>query len=428
MTTAVQQDSPSTATGSYKWWVVVMLWFICFFNNADRQAINSIFPVLKKQFGFDTVKLGLIGSAFMWVYATASPLAGYLGDRLKRKNLILGGCTFWSAVAASTGLCSKLWQFIVVRGLVGVGETVYFPASMSMISDYHGRATRSKAMSFHQSSVYIGSIMGSWLTALIAEKWGWRLGFYIFGAAGILLAIVLAAFLREPVRGRLETATPQPHLPVGEMAATLLARPTPLLLLAAFFLANFVSTVFVTWTPTFLVDKFHFKLASAGLSGTVFIYSACALSAPTGGILADRLCRRFAGGRMFVQAIGLLFGAPFVFRIGMTQSVSTLLICMTLFGLGKGFYDSNIFASMYDVIDPRARSTAAGTMNTIGWAGGALGPITVGYLSKHGPWGGETQNMSMALAMTAFVYIVGATLLLSAAIFFVHRDINQRST
>jgi Sugar phosphate permease len=83
--------SASVST-SYKWWVVFMLWFICFFNYADRQAIFAVFPKLKEEFGFDKVQLGLIGSAFMWVYAAGAPLAGFIGDRVRRKDLILGGC------------------------------------------------------------------------------------------------------------------------------------------------------------------------------------------------------------------------------------------------------------------------------------------------------------------------------------------------
>src|SRR5260221_177229 len=140
----------------YKWWVVFMLWFICFFNYADRQAIFSVFPKLKEEFHFDKVQLGLIGSAFMWVYALGAPVAGYIADRVRRKDLILGGCLFWSAITLLTGWCRQLWHFVTVRALEGLGETFYFPASMSLVSDYHGRETRSRAMSFHQSSVYAG--------------------------------------------------------------------------------------------------------------------------------------------------------------------------------------------------------------------------------------------------------------------------------
>ena len=124
----------------------------------------------------------------------------------------------------------------------------------------------------------------------------------------------------------------------------------------AFLAANFVATIFLTWTPTFLVEKFHFKLTHAGLSGTIFIHLASACSVPVAGFLADKLAGRFAGGRMLVQAIGLLAGASFVFLVGRTASTTTLLLAMTVFGLCKGFYDSGIFASLFDAIEPRARN------------------------------------------------------------------------
>src|SRR5215831_2449487 len=131
---------------SYKWWVVFMLWFVCFLNYADRQAISAIFPKLEQEFGFSKTQLGLIGSAFMWVYAAGAPLAGVIGDRTRRKDLILGGCMFWSFVTILTSKCASLWQFIFVRASEGFGETFYFPASMSLVSDYHTPRTRSKAL------------------------------------------------------------------------------------------------------------------------------------------------------------------------------------------------------------------------------------------------------------------------------------------
>ena len=87
-------DSLSSVGPNYKWWVVFMLWFICFFNYADRQAISVVLPKLQSEFGFDKEMQGYIGSAFMWVYAAGAPFAGYIGDRVRRKDLILGGCLF----------------------------------------------------------------------------------------------------------------------------------------------------------------------------------------------------------------------------------------------------------------------------------------------------------------------------------------------
>ena len=88
----------------YRWWVVGMLWFVCFFNYADRQAIFSVFPLLRAEMGLNEVELGIVAGAFMWVYAAFGPIAGFIGDRVRRKTLILGGLLFWSLITLATAL------------------------------------------------------------------------------------------------------------------------------------------------------------------------------------------------------------------------------------------------------------------------------------------------------------------------------------
>ena len=87
---------------SYKWFVVAMLWLVCFFNYADRQAIFSVFEPIKGEMQLSDAQLGVIGASFMWVYAAAAPLAGLVGDRFRRKTLILGGLIFWSLITVAT--------------------------------------------------------------------------------------------------------------------------------------------------------------------------------------------------------------------------------------------------------------------------------------------------------------------------------------
>ena len=132
-----------------------------------------------------------------------------------------------------------------------------------------------------------------------------------------------------------------------------------------------------------------------GLIGSAFM-SVYAFGVPVAGALADRLTRRVAGGRMLVQGIGLLAGAAFVVMVGRTGDRGTLIVAMTAFGLCKGFYDSGIFASLFNAVEPRARGTAAGMMNTVEWGGGALGPVFVGGASKYGSRPTEVENMSDA--------------------------------
>ena len=154
---------------AYAWLVVAMLWLVCFLNYADRQAIFSIFPLLGTELHLTNFELGIIGGSFMWVYALCGPFAGWLSDRFSRRAIILGALLFWSLMTAATALAHTFASLTLVRALGGLAEAFYFPAAMSMMSDYHGAATRSRAMSVHQSSVYAGSIAGGTISGYLGQ-------------------------------------------------------------------------------------------------------------------------------------------------------------------------------------------------------------------------------------------------------------------
>lgn len=377
-----------------------MLWFVCFFNYADRQAIFSVFPVIKTEMGLSDTELGIIGSAFMWVYALSAPLAGLVADRFSRKSLILGGLLFWSAITLCTAFCTQYWQLVLVRALEGLGESFYFPASMSLIADYHGGDTRSRAMSLHQSSVYAGTIAGGSIAGYLGQYHGWRSSFYLFGWGGMALALVLVTMLREPKRGAADRiAAPIDARGIGASLRGVFAHPMAPVLMAVFVGANFVASVFLTWLPSFLVRKFAMNLSMAGFSSTAYLQIASVLGVLTGGLLADRMVRRRPGGRMLTQAIGLLCGVPFILLTGLTTTVTAVIAAMAGFGFFKGLYDANIWASLYDVVPPANRATALGVMNSIGWLGGGVAPVAIGFMS-------QSFGMSRSIAATSAIYLV----------------------
>jgi sugar phosphate permease len=191
--------------------------------------------------------------------------------------------------------------------------------------------------------------------------------------------------------------------------------PTLLCLLGAFMCANFVAVVLLSWMPKFLYDRFHMGLAMSGLTATVFVQLASMVGAPVGGWLADLWHRRSPHGRMAVQTVGVLGGAPFVVLCGMTASVATLVVSLTLWGFFKGLYDANIFASAVDVVPPEARGRTAGFMNMIGWlAGGGSAPVAIGVIA-------ERTSLGAALALASLVYVAAAALLI-AGMMMVNRN------
>jgi MFS family permease len=403
----------------YPWLVVAMLWCITFFNYADRQAIFSVFPLLQKEMHLSMVQLGALGSAFAWLYGLGAPLAGVVVDRIRRKSAIMGGLYIWSGICMATALSRTFRHLLFFRAAEGCGETIYYPASVSLISDYHGKATRSRALGFLQTSVYVGTIGGGFFAGLIGQNYGWRWSFVVFGGLGILLGFVLNRFLLEPRRGAAESAsapTATVTLTPFQTIAIILRTPSAVMLMATFVCANFVAVVLLSWMPTFLHDRFQMSLAMAGLSATLFAQLAGMAGAATGGWLADAAVKRTSRGRLIVQAIGVFAGAPFVVLCGMTQSVTWLIVALAGWGFFKGMYDANIFASPFDVIRPEARGTMAGLMNCVGWlGGGGSAPIIVGVIAQQ-------TSLGFAIATTSVVYCVAGLLLVTCAIFFVDRD------
>jgi MFS family permease len=417
-------------TKHYKWWVVAMLWLISFFNYADRQAITSVFPLLEREMHLTPVQLGLLGSAFAWVYGLAAPFAGMIVDRVRRKTAILGGLQAWSVICMATVLSWDFKHLFFWRAAEGLGETFYYPASMSFISDYHGRDTRSRAMGLHQTSVYMGTIGGSFFAGLIGQSYGWRWSFIVFGGLGVILGLVLNRYLVEPVRGATEVVDAARELgttthggPAGirlsfaEFLRLVGRTPTLLCLMGAFMCANFVALVLLSWMPKFVYDKFGLSLAMSGLTATVFVQLASMVGSPTGGWLADTLRRRTPRGRIAVQMLGVLGGAPFVMVCGLAPSVGTLIVALTAWGFFKGLYDANIWASAFDGARPAARGAAAGFMNAVGWlAGGGTAPIVIGWIAQR-------ESLGLAIALASTVYVAAAALLLTAMVFFVRRDV-----
>ena len=408
---AVSPPSPN-----YKWFVVAMLWWVCFFNYADRLAIFTLFPLLKTQLHLTDVQLGVAGSSFMWMYALFGPMAGWLTDRLSRRTVILGGLIFWSLATAATALAHNYAELVFFRALGGLAEAFYFPASMSMLSDYHAVDTRSRAMSIHQTSVYVGTIAGGAISGIVGQHTNdWRPAFVLFGLLGIVLGCVLWAMLREPVRGMSDSFVMTERDREGSITGLLkdvLGKRLPLLLIVAFVGANFVAVIFLSWMPSFLYRKFHLGLAMAGISGTVYLSLASLLGVLCGGTLADALVKRqisrgrsTKGIRMFTQALGLLCGVPFLFLAGWSVAMSTVIFAMIGFGLFKGLYDANIWAALYDVVPIERRGGAVGLMNSLGWIGGGSAPVAIAIASEH-------YGMSACISATAAIYLFFGVLLM----------------
>jgi MFS family permease len=356
----------------YRWFVVSLLGVFMILNYAVRWALQSVFPLLEKEMGLNGAQEGWLLFAFGAAYGLCSPFAGFLVDRFGRKLVIFGSLCAWSAVCAGTAFATHFGVLLFFRVLEGATEAFYFPAAVSLISEYHDRNTRSRALGIHQAGLYVGIILGSVTTGFVAQFYGWRLCFAVFGVVGLIICVASYGSLIEPPR-RIAESTERDQL--WQCLRVLTGGPRPPLLIAAFLFSNVVGVaVLLQWMPLFLSDRFSLGLAAT--IATVFAQPASMLGAVLGGWRADRASQKWKMGRMLVQACALLLAAPFVYVAGLANSTQMLICVLVVWGLLKGTYDASIFSSMFDVTDPVPRDRIVGMMNMFAWIfAAAAGPV-----------------------------------------------------
>ncbi|MBD3267068.1 MFS transporter, partial [bacterium] len=347
----------------YKWEMIILLWFAYFFNQGDRQIYNVVLPLIKNDLLLSDVQLGLVVTIFTLCYAVLVPIAGYVGDIYRRKWVVFFSLLIWSTATLFTGISTGIVILILFRGVAtGGGEAFYYPAANSLIGQYHHK-TRALAMSIHQTSLYAGIVVSGFIAGFIGEHFGWRMAFYLFGILGILLAVILYFRLEDtpqPNHDPENTDAASERIPISTVLKTIARKPTALMLCLAFGGMVFVNIGFMTWMPTYLHEDFSLSLTMAGFDSTFYHYLFAFFGVLLGGQLSDYLAQKRRTIRMETECLGLLLGAPFIYLMGATDNILLCYVAMAAFGLFRGIYDSNLFAALFDVIEPRVRASAVG--------------------------------------------------------------------
>jgi len=395
---------------NYKWELLILLWVAFFLNQADRQIFSVVLPLIKSDLGLSDSELGLIASSLVWTYGLLVPVAGFIGDKLSRRNIIGFSLCFWSIATLMTGLSTTFIQFILLRGIAtGGGEAFYAPAANALIGEVH-KKRRSFALAIHQSAVYFGIILSGIIAGYVAEHYGWKNAFYLFGGFGILIAIVIFSRIRKDIPAQVEE-----KVSIKQTAKTIAKKPTIILLTAAFACMVFVNVGYLTWMPSLLVDKFHLPLTSAGFSSMFYHHVGAFAGVIIGGAISDRLSKENPRNRLLVQAAGLLGGAPFIYWIGMAGTEQATYIALLFFGIFRGIYDSNIFASLFEVVNPAIRSSASGLMLMCAFLVGAFSPYILGVLKP-------TMGLAQGMSLLWISYFLGSVFIAIAVIFFFKKD------
>lgn len=389
---------------SFPWLIVGMLWVVAFLNYLDRILITSMRDPIVAEFSLTDAQFGLLTSVFLWSYGLLSPFGGFFADKYSRKKVIVFSVLVWSAVTLWTGYVSSFEEMLVARILMGVSEACYIPAALALITDYHKGRTRSLATGLHMSGLYTGLAVGG-IGGYIAELWGWRYGFQVFGLFGIAYSFVLFYILKDHSEPETEdqnvVVAPTEKVSLMGSFKVLFSETSFFVLLFYFSVLGMVNWLVYGWLPTFLKDHFHMNLGEAGISATSYIQVGSFIGVIVGGILADRWTRRNPKGRIYMVIIGFALGAPFLFLMASTNVFGIAILAMVIFGLARGFNDANLMPILRQIIDGRYIATGYGFLNFLSTIIGGL----MVYV------GGALQDANVGLSI---VYQISAVLMLLA--------------
>ena len=287
---------------------------INFLNYMDRWVASAAATPIENEFHLNDAQFGLIGTAFLLVYAVAALPFGYWGDRGVRKTVIGVGVTIWSLATLFTGFARSYFQLFLSRAVVGIGEASYYPAGTSLMSDFFPKDQRARVMSIWNTGSTIGIAVGFAGGGFIAEKFGWRTAFYFAAIPGLLFAILAFAF-REPLRGSAESKGPAVEKTQDaslKKFLDLLRIPTLRATIIAQTFLYFVLASNAFWLPTVLHRRFDLSLSKAALLAGVVIVVGGLIGTLAGGWLADKRARKAPAAHLEVGIAGFLIGAVLI--------------------------------------------------------------------------------------------------------------------
>ncbi|HEX4486247.1 MAG TPA: MFS transporter [Terriglobales bacterium] len=387
----------------YKWVVVGVVWLIAGLNYTDRMTIFSVLPVLKREMGFSDIALALLGSTFLWSYAICSPIGGYLGDRLSRRRVILGSLLIFSLVTFATGLARTANQMIFLRCLLGLSEAVFLPPALAYIASFHDNRTRSLANSIALTGLTAGTGFGSWYGGFMSDHYSWRMGFFLLGIVGIVVAGTSLVILRKDTVAISEGNVGNSEPFVQKVSGVLNTATARSLIFLAFAL-SLTSWPTHSWLPMYLFEKFSLTLTRAGSTITLYAALPALVGGIVGGILADRWSAHDVRGRMAVQVIGFAVMAPAMLAIGFMGSAHTVAADLLIYSVARGMLECNSMPIFCSVIPSYRWSMAYGIYNFAGTLAGSLGIFFIGM--QKSTWGiGYTLSAMSVLLFIALVVI-----------------------
>jgi predicted MFS family arabinose efflux permease len=410
--------------GTRAWVALAILCFVYVLNFLDRQLLSILAKPIQDDLGVSDGQLGMIGGLyFALFYCVLSIPVGWLADRTNRVRVLAFACALWSAATIACGFSTNYPQLVLACMSVGVGEAGGVPPSYAIISDLFPPHQRGTALGLYNLGPPIGQAMGVAFGASIAAAYSWRDAFLALGAVGIVTAVIVFVFVREPKRGGLDAApgaaeplakpAPAPFWPTLRM---FFARPVLLLVSLACGATQFITYALLNFATLFLMREKGMTLNEVALYYALLVGLGIGGGIYFSGRLVDRLVPRSKLAYAYIPAIGLALAVPFFIGFIWAPTWQLALLFLIVPMALNYFYLSPAVTMVQQEVQPNQRVLAGAllllVMNLIGLG---LGPTFLGAVSDTFKSSHPGNSLQMAFYTLVPFYLVAIALFLALA-------------
>lgn len=387
---------------NYRIGVVTLLTLCNFVNAMDRASLSVAVPYIIRDFHINTVEMGIALSAFFWTYVLFNVPAGNLADRFGAKKVLGWSVAIWSICSALTGIAHNVFQVVVARIGVGIGEAAILPCNAKITANTFSSKERGTVMSIALSGIRLGNAATPIMMAFLVQRYGWRQAFILTGI-GSLLWCVLWYFGYRDSRQPVANAPREEKIKIPWKV--IVTNRTLLGMTVVKFLQDYLMWMFMTWVPGYLIMGRGFSVVTMGFYMSV-AYAASAISQPLVGIFSDWLIRRGLPLNRARKAVlvTLQLLASTIIITGFSGNVGVAMMFLVIAVAGESDCSAVTWTIISDVVPGKLVGSVGGAMNSIGAIGGILAPILTGIIVK------TTGSFLVAL-------VIGGCAMLTAAAF-----------
>ena len=371
-------------------------------NYIDRYILPGAQPLIQAEFHATDQQMGALTTALFFTYMFVAPATGWLGDRFKRKWLIISGAVLWSLATLATAWVHDYWTLYLRHALVGVGEATFGIFAPSVLADFYPERERNRILSYFYMVIPVGAALGYVAGGVLGSDLGWRTPFFLCAIPGLIIAALYGWLAKEPVRGSSD------HIKQTVVRATFFGIfKNPAFLSATFGLAalTFAMGGISAWVPTYLNRITGLPLGKANIYiGAITVIDGIA-GTLIGGWIAQRWLRTNHRALYLLSFWSVILTLPFgaLAFFGPARLVIPALFASEFFlFLNTG----PLNAALVNSVSAKVRATAISiNLLIIHLFGDTFSPQIIGFLSDH------TKNLGIALGLTLVALIVSGAIL-----------------